>query len=414
MYIIFLNLLFMQTPQPSLEEAIQVPMVLLDVAVYSKNGQAVTDLKLDDFVLKEDRRKMDILFFDKVQIMVPQESSDSKTDPPTITKIQSKMHVILVLDLMMLHPMKQIEALKTLEEALVHFQNDRTDMACYDFHRGWLVKPYLDVATNLRHLQDYRENLQQVRGRVDRLESGLLALEGDFETCVDYRSIEGRINCLNMTANSFIFQQEQHSRQVMAELRDLIQQEGTGPKKLSHLFFISNGFGLESIQSAHALARVYAQKAQGQGNIPERSPEDMALVHLRPKLEKDFRQLIDTCVRNRVIFHTFNPFQNSLSKHRQNDVAFASMSHGSVDRAYQNFESEMESGLLELADQTGGDLFRGSSLENNLIKALDRSRHYYLLGYRSPEGGSGEYRRIKLKVKRKRCEVLYRKGYYKK
>jgi hypothetical protein len=73
---------------------------------------------------------------------------------------------------------------------------------------------------------------------------------------------------------------------------------------------------------------------------------------------------------------------------------------------------EIASGISELTEESGGRFFQTYTLTNPIQKVLDEDRFSYLIGYQSPDGRPGRFRKIKIKVKRKGVKLYYRQGYY--
>src|SRR5258708_13168295 len=95
------------------------------------------------------------------------------------------------------------------------------------------------------------------------------------------------------------------------------------------------------------------------------------------------------------------------------DVVGAPMTEA-LERNEDMLRRDPHSGLGQLADETGGILFRTTNDRPGAFKRIDQDlRNYYMLSY-VPKNDrfDGKFRAIGIKVKRPGTEVAARKGYY--
>jgi hypothetical protein len=115
-------------------------------------------------------------------------------------------------------------------------------------------------------------------------------------------------------------------------------------------------------------------------------------------------------VKSRVVFHAFDMYNFNMDTSRKASAEVSSGSDKAI-RAYREFKQQLTAGLLTLADESGG-FFASATTLKPMQSVMDRSRVVYVLGYESPVGKPGDFRRIKVKCRRKRVELKYRTGYY--
>ena len=115
-------------------------------------------------------------------------------------------------------------------------------------------------------------------------------------------------------------------------------------------------------------------------------------------------------VSRRVAFHTFDLYSGGTLQNRDLDPSLPVASER-VLGAYATYREETTSGLLALATASGGFRYSGLTLDP-MDDVIRQTRRVYVLGYRSPAGAPGKYRRIQLKCKRKGVELRHRTGYF--
>jgi VWFA-related protein len=71
------------------------------------------------------------------------------------------------------------------------------------------------------------------------------------------------------------------------------------------------------------------------------------------------------------------------------------------------------SSMLDLAQQTGGQVFLNNDVRGSIARSLEEGAHYYTLAY-TPEKSSGDmqFRQVAIKVDREGVKLAYRPGYY--
>jgi len=129
-------------------------------------------------------------------------------------------------------------------------------------------------------------------------------------------------------------------------------------------------------------------------------------------IQGDFNRVIHACLKNRVIFHTFDVYNTDADHRRLMSAEHSGLASDAMTRVYRDYSYEVAEGLRDLAEQSGGTFTQAHTLKGTMNNVLEDNRYFYVLGYTSPEGKSGKFRKIKLKVKRKGVDLQYRKGYY--
>ena len=153
---------------------------------------------------------------------------------------------------------------------------------------------------------------------------------------------------------------------------------------------------------------------------------------LPPDVYEAFRSVVNTANRGNVSFYCIdvaglrtesktaetNREINSRSELRMAQVGSTTDPTGPMTKGLERNEDLLrlnpDSGLSQLANETGGFLITDSNDLKNRIQQVDEDLHsYYLLSYSSNnQKYDGHFRKIEVKLKRSGLSVQSRKGYY--
>jgi VWFA-related protein len=153
---------------------------------------------------------------------------------------------------------------------------------------------------------------------------------------------------------------------------------------------------------------------------------------LPPSVMKTFDAIINAANRNNVSFYTVDAaglraeskiaeisdeIKSSANLRMAQQASGAEGGGamiGDLERNEDLLRLNPNSGLGQLADQTGGFLITDSNDLKTRLRKVDEDLHsYYLLSYRSNnQNYDGHFRKIEVRVKRSELEVQSRKGYF--
>ena len=442
---LFLLLLFgpcaFQDSELYINEKFRVEFVLLDVVATDKKGNILTDLKESDFVVTENGKKVDITYFEVLDYL-SEEVPDSADLPEEYREVETKpvQQIIVALDLESAEPGKTKNAFQQLRRFFQNLDPSRRYLInLYSLERGSQTKGFVtdpkEVIEVINHLEtrhfDFlldrdgsrgdlllgddtgsRVSMSQGRGgHGGNLMDGvnnMRELEQAFETCRKTYGGEREYlhRCIGDTLSAFFEQQEIRTERVIGEL-EVLAYKFKENKGLKTMLFVSPGFALRNISSAVALASAYKMNNRIE-NEAAQLPNSGTL-----HLDTDFRRVVHACIKNRVIFHSFDVFNTGDDHTRSVSAAFAGIPSGVITGAYKTYNYEIGGGLQELADESGGTFHRVFELGNIMQKTLDENRYFYVLGYSSNASNNpGKFRKIKVKSTRKKVKVRHRKGYF--
>ena len=456
-------LTFQEEQVPYIEE-FKVQYVSLDVAAFDKNGNPVTDLKPTDFVVKENKKKIKpdsfrILDYDKqssvtlnidtLKPIVPS-SADQANQPELVSQF------ILVLDFESANLMEIQRTFTELERFLDSFEPERKiRLMVYSMAHGGLSERFHDNIDDVRRvLEGYKTRfLGEKKGQTTIGSSGTFVGDNNKGILEQQNTNYGKLNrdidelerklrvcrtihpparsgdrfelqkCIDAEVEVYMDLQEDRVRRAIGELEALVEAfPQTGGLKT--MLFVSPGFSINPGQAGLTLAEHYRHFARSELDIVNSqspgNPEAQAMLGelnslsvLKPKsYEDEFRAVVHACTRNRVVFHTFDLFNFQRERNRQDDLFHQSGKPVKLlANAHRQYGVEMQEGLTRLAEDSGGRFAAGISLGGPLKSILNERQFIYVLGYESPQGKPGKYRKIKIKCKRRGVTLRYRKGY---
>ena len=217
----------------------------------------------------------------------------------------------------------------------------------------------------------------------------------------------GKLNQIEMWANSAAQERSQLARVFLDDLKSLVEQIGRQPGKRI-LVLISDGFNLRPARDLFTMIAVYVQRPEEE----EQNTGDW----LKPQLEAVERM----ATARDVTFYTLDSrgleatpaggFDASEDVQMTREMVLMPQIAQQRDLVRQ----QNADALNELAAATGGvfyhnnnDMFRG------LRQAFADGREYYLLAYDSShKAADGKFREIRVEVKGKGLVVRAKRGYW--
>jgi len=421
-------------------ERVSVELVLIDVLAFDRQGEPVTDLTLDDFVVREGRKKVDVTVFEKLDMRTADEitfraetiEEEEVVRAEETGAVRQTQQLVLVIDL---EAVPHIEVARTFD-LLYDFVESLDPAFDYDIEvlsleYGSYTKGFVE---NQRLVRDALEEMQQrylsntvesyrgqgtLLGSLDRGErpanniertQTLADLEKQLKDCRDMAyDTQQAERCMNGYLRSFIDNQYMRTRRVILELQS-VSERFDDDKQLKTVLLVSPGFSVDGIDSVFQLrdAILYPRADVNpgmRGGLGTRS-----LFSDRSN-EEEYQNLLHNCLANRIMIHVFDIYNNRMEHNRGISAEFASAST-SVRSIYGRYNDEITSGTFSVAEDTGGTFTRSFGLGKAMTRVIERSRFSYQIGYVSPPGKPGKWRNIKIKCKRRGVKIQYRNGYF--
>jgi len=426
--LMILSSLLSQDIEFTVDEALRVEYIMLDIVARDKSGNLVTDLQLSDFEIRDQGRAVQPDVFqildyrtgkalnrDGIELDLPPrefilaiDTESARYEEGLETFAHLKAFVrgldrdypfkikIISLERDSLKPefvnnsSQALEELKELEERFVRFNKPYTPPDSETHGDMLLFGGSNTVDLSVRGDSDFSQ-LNETVNHLGQLEKAFIECERRFGRAFG--------ECIYDTLMAFMFQQENRSQRIFGELEKLAY-KFEALEGMKTLLFVSAGFAFNQNTTPYELAALYMG----------RSPNDQSLDQPgKLYLEDLFRRVAHACTKNRVVFHTFNVldtdsgFQHSMSRGTRDHRSF---------RIYKGYAFEMSEGLRGLAEESGGRYFGKQDLGPALVEAMEGDTFFYVIGYPAPEGKPGKFHRIKVKAKTKGIKLSHRKGYF--
>ncbi len=414
-----------QQPRSGLEERVEVEFVLLDVIASDRKGRPITDLTAEDFTVLEDKRPVTVQSFDTADLrraVVARPAVERSAEPAQAAP--GPLRFIVAIDLEFASGPEIRRSFSQLE-AFLEDTPERPNVAWlpYSLERGFLLPDFEPDPARVKQAlaayereymeQRFETNRTRARGGDDDDALGsddLPELEARFQRCLE--SSNQPHQCILAELDLFVTDLETRTRRVIEELSTLADRFGS-LDRINTVVFLSPGFSLRPGAAATALAAIYLegpQRAQEMAPESRRSPFALSPPRTPRSFEDEFRRVIHAAVKHRVVFHAFDLHHFNIVGRRQSSPEFMFASSRVVD-AYRDHGRELNDGMRALAEESGGKFRSGPDLER-LELLMERTMVVYTLGYPSPPGGGGEFRKIKVKCRRKGVKLLHRAGYF--
>ena len=382
------------TPPPTFR--LEVNYVEVDTVVTDSQGNAVTDLTLDDFEVREDGRPQKVTAFTTVNLPIERAVRPLFADAPIEPDVQGntsaegRIYTIVLDDL---HT--SFTNTPRVRRALRAFIEERfgvNDLAAVVYTGGRTTAG-----------QEFTNNPRLLLAAIDRFTGGNLrseALEindalnnrlpGEFGSTPGGSGARNPSNLSGMPMDPLEFERAQRARTTLRAVRQLAEfMEGIRGRRKS-ILLVSEGIGYD----------VYDVFANTSAGI----------------LQQDTRDAVAAATRGNVSIYAIDP--RGLSAFEEaievgGTPVDVTPSQFSVVGALQNSLRLSQQSLQVLADETGGfAAVNRNDLSEAFARIVRENSTYYVLGfYPSNERRDGRFRKLEVRVKRPGVQVRARRGY---
>jgi VWFA-related protein len=398
---LILPLLLAQAEPDPPEERVRVDYVLVEVVARDGRDRLVTDLTLDDFILRDDGKKVALESLDILDLRGGEAPPPAAVVAnPDLPRLRGS-RVLLAVDFEFADHLGVNETFLRLEKYL-EATTEHPDLSylLYSLEGGALMESFsTDPSVAVEALSAYRrrydERHQGLR-RDDRIEN-IQELETRFGMCMR------DADCIRMTLRSFLDFQNARTETVMRELEALISRFPDNESYHS-IVFISPGFSLHPGSAGVQLAAHFLGYGDGTDLASRTSGGLPGTVSFEDRMD----EVVQACDRNRVVFHGFDIFNADTALNRKVDVSRSGAPGGGILSSYDSYQREMQRGMQDLARDTGG-VFQ--VYLDKMRPVMEGDRFIYVLGYTRPPGADGSFRKLKVKCKRGGVRLRHRRGY---
>ena len=413
-------------------DTIDVNLVNIEVMVVDDDGQPVSGLTREDFVVRVDGQPVDITNFFAVEDgerVVPEDETataagesarDPDEGPAALRTPEDHRFVIVFVDNGNIAPQHRKRVFEELREHLDHLMKpaDRVMVVGQDGELR-VEQPFTSDPERVTTAID-RLSKVTGRGALRALEPRLIQREieeGEAPPGADLLAagstpspggpfgqssfpVDARRTFSRVTGYAQSGMAEGHRTLKVLE-RFVSSLAGLPGRKA--IVYVSDGLELAP---GEYLFRIWDYKYNSIAN------EEVGISNIdteidRYRLREPFNDLIARANANRVAFYTIE----GGSDRGFGDVS-AETTVAVVDSLARTADGEREESLRALAYETGGVPLLNSSGVGNLLAQLDRDfSNYYSLGYPSPHKGDGKYHRVDVEVRREGVKARFLEGY---
>jgi len=382
-------------PAPTPEQPIfrgGINTVRVDVIVTDRQGNPVSDLKLEDFEIQEDGKPQKPETFRLVKIdtvtqpAVTQRALRTRNDEETAAADENARIFAFFLD--DYHVMR--DSSMSLKKPVIDFIANQ--LAPGDLATVMYPLTPVDAAVLTRNHQGIINTVEKFEGRKYNYEP-MNGVE------------QGYVFKLTPDAIEII------RRQVtLSAIRGLCTKLGSLREGRKSLILISEGFNATlppQMRSNMPGGLVGTTGAIGADPFAaDNNPlEDRAQFSAGMDLQREMQDVWDSCNRNNTAIYAVDP--RGLAVGGFDITANISM------RTSQNYLNASIDSLRELADNTDGRaIVNRNDLAGAMKQIIRDASAYYLVGYTTQAPTDGKFHEIKVRVKRPGVQVRARKGYW--
>lgn len=382
------------TPPPTFR--VEVNYVEVDAVVTDSQGNAVTDLTLDDFEVREDGRPQKVSAFAVVNLPVerpPQPifaSAPIEPDVQANTQSEGRIYMIVLDDLhtTFTNTVRVKRALRTFIET--NFGSN--DLAAVVYTSGRTTAG-----------QEFTNNTRLLLAAIDRFSGRNLrseALEindalnnrppGEFATRPGGSGSRNPSDLSGLPTDPLEFERAQRARTTLTAVRQLAEFMSGIRGRRKSLLLVSEGISYDVLD-------VFANTSAG-------------------IVEQQARDAVAAATRGNVAIYAIDPrgltaFEETIEV--SGTPADITPSQFSVVGSLQNSLRISQQSLQVLADETGGfAAVNRNDLSEAFTRIVRENSAYYVLGYYpANERRDGRFRRLEVRVTRPGLQVRARRGY---
>ncbi len=387
------------------DETVEVNVVNVDVWVRDKQGNPITGLTMDDFVIFEDKRPVTITNFYAVEGGTPVAGAREEAefedlpirddDPIRYIPEDQRLSLIVYVDNFNIRPFNRNRVFRRLREFLQEQLSDGDRVMLISYDRSLHVRhPFTTDPALIAHATF---DLEKLTGFALHRDSDRRDILRDIEEAENLNDVQWRVRQYAESAfNDLSF--------TLDALKGFVETLAGLPGRKAVLY-VSDG--LEMI-SAEDLYNALNYKFR----------ETAMLAEMRDfSAQRKFRALTAEASANRVTFYTIDAAGLRVYSSGTAEKATANPIPG-MDTHVDSIQiSNLQGSLRYLAEETGGFAILNSNDIGERIKRVATDfNNYYSLGYSPAHAGDGRFYRIKVELKDpkkygKKLVVRHRMGY---
>jgi VWFA-related protein len=404
-------------PLESFDEAISVEVTNIEVWVTDRQGNPVTDLDADDFVLTEDREPVEITNFasytaEESGSWTAPEGGEEPSDPVALPIVQidpdQRLHLAILVDNWNLRPADRARVFEDLRELL------RERMSSQD---RAMVLVHDSALALVQELTDDPDALLGALGRVERSATTNLSMESERRSA--YRNIRFEYEHIPPVPGL----NPDPCVEKWGEIRNVARQYATAV--MAHIqrsigALASSGSILSGVPGRRVMLYVGSGLPQQAGSeifhyLADLCPQqqsDIATWSTEFDLTFLYEEVARQANANGLTLYTVEAsLPTSTSDLSLPDFAGPSTLEGGATAsgqtmrpstaAVRNAELDSEAGLFYVANETGGRaILNATDFSTDFERLVAELRTYYSLGFAPNHGGDGQLHRIDVKLRK--------------
>jgi VWFA-related protein len=390
LFALFFGLLppYAETDQEDLQQEVTVTVKLVQIYVVDKEGNPITDLSQSDFELYDNGKPVKITEFEKHILSLPSEKSggdvqmekkaEGAEPAPRLTR-----KFLLFFDF----AFNDGQGILKAKKAALHFMDsqvhpeDEIGIMSYDIYRGLTLHEYFSVEHD--KVREVIENfdIKEARGRAENFaKDDWSEFRFEDQGGGSRASLNDADGILDAASEQIYKIQVRNFAKKMGDLAKALRYiPGT-----KQIVLFSGGVANIILYGEHM------PKATGGISSVSPAPLNTGDVVLRDIYEVMCREM----AASNSLVYPVNTTGKGLSHFRSRD-------------------SMGDFSLRTMARLSGGNYFDNISSYEDVIERIQSiTSTFYVLGYYIDEKWDGKYHKLKVKVKRKGCQVLGQKGYF--
>lgn len=402
---------------PVFIDTVDVNIVNVEVFVTDKEGRRVAGLGREDFELYEDGKPVEITNFYAETRKDPALNDVVEMDPlvsvpelPPERPEEQTLYLVVYVDHFNLRPSDR----KRVMEEFDGFLEDRLRLGDRVMLVGY--EGSLDV------VQAFTTDLGLLRGGLRKMEAFTTHRQVDdanrrrtmrlvnqsiLETPRDPPDLESAYNYVR----SYVQGAQHDLRRSAAALQSTVQSLGGLPGRKA-LVYISSGLPMRPGEDLYQhLLDAFGSDAIRRADVGL-GVTDPSIEMLREDRSHLFSSIVRAANAYQVTLYTLDA--RGLGGESSLSAAYGDLTMGSGGvTALDTIRTQgLQEPLLRMAESTGGSAAINTSDFGGALAAAARDfDSFYSLGYRSPHGGDGAYREIKVRVRRAGLVVRHRAGF---
>ncbi len=369
---------------PTFGERVEVNVVNVDVVVTDRSGKLITGLGVEDFELYDEGARVEVSNFAAVS---EPRLDGSATGVATGIAAAEPLQLIVLLDNVNTRPQNRAHMLGQLRSVLAGLgARDRVILVSYDkaihVHQTWTSDPTA-IAAGLARLESTPNYGLELDNELDVVwEFISYAIEGESGS-------GGCSGIIDQAVSRYTYTVTHRVLTTVEAIRDLLGSMAGVPGRKAMLY-ISDG--LELRPGSHIVKRMAGICGDASASIRAESYD----------IGSGLQKLSSAANSARVTLYPLD-----AAGGRQAPQAVRRDGASQLDQ-----RANLHDSLNFLAADTGGKaLLNAIDLPTAMKPLWTDLGSFYSLGYEAPAAGSGDLRRLEVKVKRKGAQVRYRHGY---